>query len=216
MSTHGELVDEVLDFLREDSVSAAKVTKLLNEGISFVADKVLLPDLESSGSFLTVPGSYYANIPVEWNFGRNIYSARSESCRIRVLPSLAHLLEKHGTNLDSLITGPVKYLATVGERVVYTCSPLWQETIYCKFYKKPTLLVSENDVPTCIPDHLQKRLLVNYALMNAYDLKEDGLEGLKVNTGHHKNLFIEALDSFDVSVKTGISEPELDRTTTWI
>lgn len=216
MPTHGELVSDVLEIVQEASVTPGRVTKLLNEGLAFVASKVLLPELESKGVIDTVAGSYYANIPTDWNFGRNLYSARTTEGHIRVLPSIAHLLEKQGVDLDILTYGKLKYITTKGAQLVYTYCPSEVTTIFCKFYKKPTKLIAETDIPSCLPEHIQNPLLVNYALMNAYDLKEDGAEGLKVNTGHHKTLFYEALESFDVSVTTGISEPELDRTTTWI
>jgi hypothetical protein len=216
MDTHGELVQEVLDVVQEASVTPGRVTKLLNDGLAFVASKVLLPELESSGTFTTVANSYYADIPVGWNFGRNLYSARSAEHHVRVLPSIAHLLEKPRVDLDTVTLGSLKYITTANNKLVYFYCPSELTTLFCKFYKAPTKLVAESDIPTCIPSHLRKSLLVNFALMNAYDLKEDGAEGLKVNTGHYKNLFYEALESFDVTVKTGISEPELDRTTTWI
>ena len=216
MPTHGELVSDVLEIVQEASVTPGKVTKLLNEGLAYVANKVLLPKLESKGNITTVSNSYYADIPAGWNFGRNLYSARTADGYVRVLPSLAHIIEKPNVDLDVLTFGSLKYITTVNQQIVYSYCPSTPETIFCKFYKAPTPLANERDIPSCLPDHLHKSLLVNYALMNAYELKEDGAEGLKVNTGHYRGLFEAALESFDVTIKTGVSEPELDRTTTWI
>lgn len=211
-----ELVASVAKFLQEASVSDAEIIAFINEGIKHTATKLLLPELESFGTFNTVPGSTEVAIPVIWNFHRNIYSAETATDDIKVYPSVAHLADKAEVSFNSNTEGPIKFLTTRNAYIVYHGSPSEAETVYCKFYKNPSPLVKGSDIPSYIPEGYQKSVLENYALWKLFALKEDGIEGLKTNTLYHKGLFKEAFEELDFSIKENISEPDVDRETSWI
>ena len=217
MATLKSIIAEVHKFLKEKTVADADVKVKINEGLLWVAKSLTLPVLESSGTFTTDPLTNRVAIPLTWNFHKGLYNAGSALYpRLQVYPSLAHLTRKEQVNLENFVNGPLTAVTIVDEELVYVGSPEVAVEVTCRFYKKPTPLVSGTDIPSCIDENYQMDLLSNYALWRLFALKEDGLEGLKVNTAYHKGLFNEALQEFRETTKTGVSEPEPDRSTTWI
>lgn len=217
MATLGHLIGKVREVITDSSVTDQAIQRELNNGLKFVASSVLLPPLESKGSFVSDPLSYTVPIPVIWNFSRNLYYASYSGRKVHVFPSLAHLTRKHDISFDDLHEGGICYLTTVGSDLQYYRSPAVATTVNCRFYKKPTELTLPSHVPSCIEkEEYHELLLVNYVLWHAWSLKEDGMEGLKVNTEYHKNLFSDALQLLDNKTVTGVSTPDLDRTTSWI
>ena len=67
------------------------------------------------------------------------------------------------------------------------------ERLTVHYYKTTTDMSGGTDTPDGIPDVLQEELLKNYVLMEIYDLIEDGIEGIKVNTKRYETKFNKAL-----------------------
>lgn len=217
MATLGYLTGKVREAITDTSITDASIQKALNNGLNFVASSVLLPPLESEGFFVSNPTAYSVSIPASWNFGRNLYYASYAGRKVHVFPSLAHLTRKHGISFDEIHEGSICYLTTVGSTLKYYRTPASAVTVNCKFYAKPAALEDPADEPWCIEkEEYHELLLVNYVLWHAWSLKEDGMEGLKVNTEYHKNLFMDTLQLLDNKTITGVSTPDLDRTTSWI
>lgn len=211
-----ELIAEVERTLQESSVQSSEILQLINDCLFNIAERILLPELEAYGTVQTDPGTYMVDIPTAWNYGRGLYSVKTgDGNAVRVFPSLAHLVDKTYVNLDVVSASPIKYITIRGKKLIYYGTPGDVTTLHCKFYQKPTALV-KTDIPTVIPSHLHRPLFVNYALWHLYALKEDGLEGLKTNTNYHKGLYEEAFNLLDITTITGISEPDIERETTWI
>lgn len=74
------------------------------------------------------------------------------------------------------------------------------EDITVHFYRLPVDMSDGDDPPDGIPLHLQDPLLVNYACYKIFELIEDGIEGVGVNTQRYEKRFLQALKTLEMSI----------------
>lgn len=218
MPTLDDLVAAVKDAL---TVSPAdfdedRVIVLLNKGLLRVASRVLLPDLESSGTATTDPTKTEVAIPDLWNFHRNIYWANTGEGKISVLSSIGLMLQKVPT-LDSVLdSGPIKYLTTRKNNIVYSPSPTDPTTVRCMFYEKPQPMVKGTDVPDVIPEDYQEPLLVSFVTWQIFETVEDGIEGNNYNASKQESKFNDLIETLKFELKAGQSTSLANRETSWV
>jgi len=215
MPTLSNIRTEVITTLQDSSITDDSIDLLINEAICLIADTVLLPELESSGSVDSGSVSY-VQIPTEWAYSRNLYGCYSSDRIVPIRNSMSAVWWdfpriEFGTDI-----GNIEVVVLKGSRIYYYPIPKVPTSIFCKFYKSPDTLVNDDDVPNCIPTSLHRPLLVGYALWKLFALIEDGVEGRKVNSDYYKGEFYEALDMIDNFIDNGQSRPEPDRRSSWI
>lgn len=217
MATLEDILIQVQEKLQDSSFSSDKLLGFINSGIRRCAHVVLLPELETTGTFVTSPTLNSVAIPVGWNFGRNLYGASVlNASAIQVLPSLGQLRDQAPWIDTEVRAGEVTYLTTRRGQLVYTSSPSVATIVVCKFYEAPTDLVLDTDEPSCLPLALQESLLVNFALWKSFEEIEDGIEGEKVNTSYYKSEFNDALVDLDFMFDSGRSALDPPRESSWI
>lgn len=215
MPTLEELVLVVQDTLQEEDISTDFIVRRLNEGLEYCARDVRLPNLESYGTFITTLGSYYTDIPADWNYGRSLYSAELDSdTLIEIASSVSQI--KHASIINTVEQGQIEYLTVVGNKLFYYPSPSTQTTVLCRFYKKPETLVSDTDQVVSLPESFASSILENYALWKCYKIIEDEQEGQRVNTRHYRAAFFDDLQLLDDHINEGQSRPAPIRYNSWI
>lgn len=218
MATLQEISARVNNIVQDESFTP-HLTGYINEGIQRCASLVLLPALETTGTVVTIPGAVETDIPTAWNYDRNLYlvdAANTESA-VKIFSSLALMQREYPQFKVLLEDGDVEAITVIGDnRLVYYRTPTTADTLSCAFYQKPTLLSAGDDVPTCLPDFLQMKLLTAYTCSEIFDLIEDGVEGIKINTQKHLAAFNSALEELSKFYRAGQSRPEPSRTTQWV
>lgn len=217
MPTLNELNSRVRLIVKDcSSAILAAIDSYINEGIEVVAANVLLPSLEESAEITTLITAVEIDIPDSWNYDRNLYYAESltNEKELEVYSSEALFARKYQKFRAEAYEGSIEAVTEHANKIVYY--PRAAETLLCKYYKKPTLLVNDTDIPSYIPNHLQYRLLVSFAAGEIFSLIEDGVDGAQVNTQFHIMRFQKALEDLDEYFRTGRSRPEPIRGSDWI
>jgi len=217
MPTLNELNSRVRLIIQDDSPDIlAAINSYINEGIEVVAANVLLPLLEESAEIDTLATATEIDIPSSWNYDRNLYYAESltNEKELEVYSSEALFAREYPKFRAEAREGPIEAVTEHASKLVYY--PIAAETLLCKYYKKPTLLVEGTDTPSYIPSHLQYRLLVSYVAGEIFSMIEDGVDGAQVNTQFHMSRFQKALEDLDEYFRAGRSRPEPIRGSDWI
>jgi len=97
-------------------------------------------------------------------------------------------------------SGRISEVIEHGNKLYYQGIPTVSETVTLHYYRKPVNMINDGDYPDGIPQHLQIPLLVNFACWKAFEHLEDGIEGETPNTIKFKNLFLEAMRTFELSL----------------
>lgn len=217
MPTLQEISDRIINIV-QDPAYTTQLTGYINEGIQRCASLVLLPMLESVGTVDTVLDSVETDIPVSWNYDRNLYIVDSALTKngVDVFSSVALFSREHPQFRVDKTAGDVVAVTIYNEKLVYYYVPAEVDTLTCAFYTKPTLLSVSTDVPTCLPDFLQMKLLSSYVCSEIYDLIEDGVDGIKINTQKHLAAFNKAIEELSNYYNAGQSRPEPSREKQWI
>lgn len=211
MATTEELVDFVSDIIQDSSYTNATILKYLNRGLRQIAGGLFitypdrtqvfsspLPNLLTSDTVTTSTTLPYVAMPDD--FGRNLITAISGDTDIRltIMDSFAEFLTFYPT-LD--LSSSVTTVSIRGTRFYYQGIPTSADTITLHYYSTPTELEDDEDVPDCLPTHLQEELLINYAAMKIYDQIEDGIDGAKVNTESYTARFMKAMLDLEMSIE---------------
>lgn len=216
MPTLEELRNFVLKTVQDPSVTVDTVDVLLNEGLNYVAEEVLLPALEKTGTVLSEAG-FTVDLPAD--FGRELYACvvAGQQDPPQVLSSMGLLRERvPDLDWDADPGGDVQYATTRGLELFYYPAPDIGTTMTLSYYRKPTLMVQDTDTPEGIPEGMQRKLLCSYALVELYDDIEDGLEGPKTNTTRHENKLEAALFKLKEQIKKGQSRATPHRRSGWV
>jgi hypothetical protein len=180
--TSHTLADDVLEVVQDPSYTYADVLQYFNDCLMDLAGEFLLPDLDTWVDIATDPNVDHVRLPVR--FMKNLRYAHSttQNREIRRYGGLSQLYRLF-SQLD--LTGRVLGVCAQGADLYYQRIPSSAETIRINFYRFPDRMESRFDKATCLPDHLVKPLLLNYAAMEIFSLIEDGIEGAKINTSKH-------------------------------
>jgi hypothetical protein len=105
-----------------------------------------------------------------------VYDSNNNS--IQIFNSLEGLMDLYG-GLSG--TGDIIAVALEGRMLWYYQSPLSPEVLTVVYYKSPTMLSSDSDVPVAVPEFLHRKIIVNGAAAICFDLVEDEKDATKVN-----------------------------------
>jgi hypothetical protein len=162
------------------------ITSIASTGASMIVAGTLAD--ESAGEEISIVNDGPGYVPLPSNYHRNLYSCRSITnfCPITVYQNLRLLLRNFSYPDQN---GRVLGVAIRGSNLHYQRIPSATEILRLYFYEKITEMTKLTDQPLCIPEGYEKPLLINYACKEIYNLIEDGVEGSKVNTNTHTNLY---------------------------
>ena len=205
MSTFDELIARV-DALVQDTDVSDLIPSLINQGVyeiaggmkSLLLDIIIppLPDLFTIDSVTTDTSLAYVDMPSTYHRNLQFVVAASGS-EIDIANSFIEFSETYPA-LNKI--GNISEVIEQGGKLYYQGIPSTEEEINLHFYRKPVIMVADDDEPDGIPVHLQMSLLSNFALWKAYEFIEDGLEGEVLNTMKYKSYFIEALRVLELTI----------------
>ncbi|MBA3031018.1 MAG: hypothetical protein FP816_19700 [Desulfobacteraceae bacterium] len=186
MITIKEISAEVLGIIQDNSYNDTDVLRLCNNALTEISGIILLPELQAEDTVDTVAGVNFTALPSD--FQRNLFYCYSEANlrRVTIYSDFRKILAMAGV-IDQ--PGYVYGVATRGSNLHYQRIPGTAETLQIHYYRNPTVLTSIDNLPSCLPVHLARPLLVNYCSKELYDLIEDGADGKTPNTDKYTGRF---------------------------
>jgi hypothetical protein len=169
----------------------------INEAYQDVAAKVTIPDLKGIGSIATTVSVGYVTMTVlTGGFSGTLKRVRSSVYdEIAIYPRLELLFDDY---TDMSEVGDVEAVCLEGSILWYVKIPAAAQTLTVLYYSKPPTLSSDGDIPSLIPDHLHRKLLVHGAAWKMWDDTESGVDGEKVNTNNQLSLYNSGIADFGV------------------
>jgi len=201
-----ELIEQVIDIVNMPPYdSADAVLPFINGANRRIADALLLPDLKDGfAAVLTTVGGMEIDLPLEYH--KNLFMARVAGADVDIFTDVVSMSRiRGGISLD---TGDVSAVATKRGAMIYQAVPLAATTIELYFYRLPVAMVEGG-----YPDGANGNDDFDWAIIHGACEKifariEDGMEGSKVNTAYHHEMFGEKVGLLDTyCVQQGIEHP---------
>jgi hypothetical protein len=178
-----EIRDEVKLLVQDSSFSDNEVTAWINTVLGEVCGRCLLPSLKRVGTVSTSTSDAYVSIgSLTGGFsGRLVRVIRSPGVEVEIVPSLELLFDEYG---DLSGAGDVEKCCIEGNVLWYAKIPEEASSLTLLYFCAPFELVTDDDIPSELPDFLHRHILVNGAAAIGYDLIEGGEvdENVRVNT----------------------------------
>jgi hypothetical protein len=204
--TFKELIDFVAEIIQDPSFTDEDIGKYLNRGVGRVCSGILLPgthaispplpDLFTTDTIETVPDAGVANLPDDYDRGLTMV-LDDDSNVIPIARSMRVFMQKYPV----LQNGNIHNCVAVGKRLMYRDVPTTAKTLTVHYYKKPSKMEEDDDIPDGLPEALHYNLLVPFASKEIFNLIEDGISGPKVNTEKWTDLFHAAVNELGVFVE---------------
>jgi hypothetical protein len=160
-----------------------------------VVASCLVPSLKGVDTILTVTTAPYVTLSgVDGGFSgvlSRVYGSNNET--IKIYPKLEDLMD---VNSDLTEVGSIEGVALEGNVLWYSLVPAVAEVLTLIYYKNPEMLLVDSDTPDSIPEFLHRQILVNGAASLMFDIFEDGIDGLKVNTVARERLKLDGVMRF--------------------
>jgi len=205
MSTFKELKDRVIALVDDDSLNTL-IGSFINQGVDEIAGGVHsalldvisppLPNLFVIDTVTTDIAAAYVNMPTTYQ--RNLQLAVSaKGSEIDISNSFIEFSETYPA-LSKV--GNISEVIEQGGKLYYQGIPSTEEILTLHFYRKPVIMVDDDDEPDGIPEHLHMSLLSNFAAWKANEFLEDGVEGETPNTLKYKSFFTDALKILELTI----------------
>ena len=197
------IIAEIEEIVQDSDFSETKITTMVNDSISEIAKgveipgknsvSIPLPDLFAEGQITLLVDARKIALPDDYHRGLiSVYDSVLVS-NIPIEISFAKFMQLHPT----LLTGDVVDRCCVrGSTLFY--APSKAVLVDVIYYRKPAVLVDDDDEPEGIPKEFQRRLIVNKVCKEIFAMIEDGIEGAKVNTNYHNGQYEQGLYALDL------------------
>jgi len=229
MSTLASLTTAIENIVQDASIT--DITDRINDCISFLASGARLPDgrvspplpeLFTIATVTTSTSLAYVSLPATYQ--RNVfYVADSSGDKINppkggdLYSFILFLKQVYKKDLSE--AGAVYAVCIKGNKIYYQGIPSVATTLTLYFYRKPVDLVDSTDVVDGLPEHLQRRLIVNYVCADILGSMIEDSETNKLANAYHLNEYYKALidmvDSIEIDAEPlyyGSSEDSLINT----
>jgi hypothetical protein len=220
MATLSELVSAIDEIVDDAKFTETNIVSRINDALNVIAGGIRmpdgstsppLPDLFTIGSVSTSTTLPYASLPSDYQ--RKV-SLVYDSTNYKINPpeggnyySFA-LFMKIVSRMDLDEAGSIYAVAVKGSRIYYQGIPAASTTLGVHYYKKPTTLALNGDVPDCIPDQFQMRLIKHYVIMTIFGEQiESGVTEPATGYSYHKGMFYQAMQDLCDFIGTD-SEPQ--------
>lgn len=160
--TLSELREIVRAMLRDTAYSASTIDRLLNQCVNELSSMFQLPKLKTSGTLTTSTTLPYVTLPTDYQ--KDVYQVYcgTEDRLAVISKSWADFVSRYSDD-NMLQAGNVYEVCVAGPRLYYQYIPASADTLTIYYYRMPTAMASDGDVPDGVPDTLQEILLTNYA-----------------------------------------------------
>ena len=212
-STSHTLADEVMGACQDASYTFDRIIELFNDCLMELAGNYLIPDLEQFAEVYTDPNVNHIPLPADYHRRLRYCHSITSHKQIKVYGSFIQLA-RWFSRLDQ--TGQVLGVAVQRRELFYQRVPSTAEQLKINYWRYPDRLIARDDKPSCIPWHIAKKLLKNYALKEIYNEIEDGIEGPQVNTDRYTKKYTEAAAELEAYIGPEEHEPvEIEEEIDW-
>lgn len=176
-----EIRTEIENITQDSSFSETTLNEYIDQAILYVAAQVDIPELKRISTVDTILGQAYTSLSgLAGGFSGKLRRVKNaDGDNISIFSDLALLMDEYSTMDEA---GDVEAVALEGSILWYQNIPEAAETLTCLYYKNPTVLSTDDDIPSDFPEHLHRQLFVYGSTWLIYDQIEDGIDGEKVNT----------------------------------
>ena len=206
------LISKVETAVQDPSFTSDDIKVLINQAVSTVASGVMLPgyvaltpplpDLYAVKSVLTVAHQGYVNLPDDYDRALvRVFDSSGDP--VRIMDSFREFFARYGQGGS----GDPHTCVVHGKKLFLRDVPPDVRSLELHFHAKAEPMVEDDDEPTCIPESLQKSLIVGYACREIFELIEDALEGPKKNTRYWDAIFQQGLSDLHLHIEDD-GEPE--------
>jgi hypothetical protein len=181
-----------------------------------IANRLLLPALETVNTVTVLTGTLHTSIPTDWKYNKNLYAVQAlDKPAIQVLASYGLLVNACETINSSDNSGDIKFITVKGAYLEYSPAPAEDTVLTCSYFMSPSTLNGASNI-TELPESYAEPALQSYLLWKCFETLEDGLEGYKVDTEYYKKEFYEALEALGDELQQGQSTPVPNRVSSWV
>lgn len=176
-----EIREEVQLIVQDSVFTDEMIDSYINDVYFSTVMECLVPEMKGLDTVTTDPLlSYVSMTGVSGGFSgvlSRVYDSNGNS--VTILPTLETLMDLSG-KLD--VEGSIEVVALEGATLWYYPCPAIAEVLTVVYFKNPSLMSSDSDIPDVIPEFLHRKILVNGAASLCFDKIEDGVDNLKPNT----------------------------------
>ncbi len=172
---------EIGNIVQDDSFDATTLNGYIDQAILYTGAQVDIPELKGIDTVDTILEQAYTTLSgLTGGFSGKLRRVKnSDGDAITIFSDLALLMDEYPLMNEE---GDVEAVALEGSTLWYQDVPTEVETLTCLYYKNPSLLSLDTEIPSDFPEHLHRQLFVHGSAWIIYDQIEDGIEGEKVNT----------------------------------
>lgn len=178
------LATEVERIVSDSFYNQAWAVTKFNDCLNSIATKCRIPALQVSHPLTVTAGTVVATVPKTYLHELYLATSVTYPHGLLLAPNLQEMIRS--SHPDD--TGNPAMICIEGSLVHFRPKPSENEIITLYYYGKPRELALGDEFPTYIPDMLQDKIFVNYALTEAYLQIEDGIDGANPNTGKYGGL----------------------------
>lgn len=205
--TATEIIEEALDAIKpgEDGYDDAWIIKQLNKFALAIANhrNILLPALDTEATVTLPTSGNSVALPV--NFCRNLYSCEDVTTKLplSICNSKKAMIEDLGGSLTRYAGRPATCVAAIKPYLLFGPTPAVSQQVLIRYYATPATITSSSTL-SFLPDGFET-MPFHYVCWTAFERIEQGTEGNKADTMHHKNTYLGLLDDLEMSLKESVS-----------
>lgn len=176
-----EIRTEIENLVQDSSFVPATINTYINLAILYAGANADIPELKRVDTVNTILGQAYTSLSsLMGGFSGRLRRVKdADGNTIEIASDLALLMDAYPTMIEA---GDVEAVALEGSTLWYQKTPATVETLTCLYFRNPTALSADNEIPSDFPEHLHRHLFVHGTAWMIYDQIEDDAEEKKVNT----------------------------------
>ncbi len=195
LETFGDVVNEVLNYGLNDGpqVNRNRIEKWVNEGQKVIARKIEAPEFQALESKALTKGTYQYSLPTGFLRMESIYAP---ALSVRLRPVDQQSFDRNNPVIEGI---PLIYTIRENQLWVFptpgeTSGTGTEEGLKLRYYRAPTTLKAEADIPTVNAEYLH--ILVDYALWRAFGAEDDSEQAQ-----FHEGVYKRTLDEYATDVQ---------------
>lgn len=166
-----EIRNEVMGIVSDSSYDPDTVTGHVNQALKLCSSVVDIPEFKRVFTVSTVTDKAYLLLSeyIE-NFGGRVRRVKYDGIDLTVYPTLEALMDDYG---DMENVGDIEAAALEGRTLWYQNIPATSVSLLVLCYVNPEPLSRGTDVPSWLPEHVHRNLLVCGACATIFDQIEE-------------------------------------------
>jgi hypothetical protein len=206
MPTLSDLCDDFAGIVHDPTTfDSDRVIALFNKGIVDISEQLLLPALETVTNVLTDPLKNNILLPDDYSRKLTFCNSLTNNRPIKIFGSHP-LLFRNFWKID--LAGRVLGVAVRGQYLYYQRIPSTPESLQLTYWAKPSELSEIDYTHEYIPA-FGSEILLAYACWKAYGIIEEGMDGIKTQTGFYNGEYNKALGKLAIFLGPEHSPPIL-------